>query len=522
MTASKIDNARRNLVSSIAARIFNLILPFVLRAVMLQTLGAEFLGLSGLFTSIFTFLGLADLGIGSAIVYLMYEPIATGDTETVNALLSTYRKYCRIIGVVIFAAGAALIPFLPRFIHGKGPEGIQISLVYLILLVNTSISYFFFAWRDSLFRASQRLDVINYVEMGVRIATDSLQIAVLLLTRNYYVYCIVFPLMTIIRNLTIAYLSRIKFPQYMCEGSLSGEGQQQLRKRVAGLIAGRVSARMCYDLDNIVISASLGLVMLAKFQNYQQISSWLMILVGMLGESLIPGIGNSLIMESREKNYRDMNKYQLLYMWLNGWITAGLVCLYQPFIRLWLGSEMLLSDMMLPLFGLYYMTLKMDDVCYQYRVAAGLWWEDRHRAVFAGVFNLVMDVIMVGRFGAAGVLGATILYQVVFDSFWGDLILFKNCFPGYDRFAFMKKRIYYMVIIVFSCALCWFACGVFPTAEGRSLYAVALLLGRGLLCTAVANACMWLFFRRMEEFGDAMDLARRLLHPDRRAGESDE
>ena len=513
VTASKLDNARRNLASSVAARMCSLVLPFVLRAVMLYTLGAEFLGLSGLFNSVFTFLCLADLGAGSAVVYLMYGPVASGDTDTVCALLGAYRKFCRVTGAVIIAAGAAVIPFLPRLICGEGPEGIRLAAVYLILLVNTGAGYFFFAWREALFRASQRLDVINYVELGTRLAADGLQIAVLLLTGNYYLYCLVFPLMTAVRNLAVAKLSRVKFPQYVCRGSLSAEGKEKLRKRMAGLLVGRISARFCYDLDSIVISAGLGLTVLAKYQSYQQVSYWMLVLVGMFGESIIPGIGNSLVTESAEKNYRDMNEYQLLYMWLNGWITACLVCLYQPFIRLWLGGDMLFPDAVLPFFGLYYLTLKMDDVCYQYRTAAGLWWEDRHRAVFAGVFNLVMDIVLVRRFGIAGVMAATILYQVVFDSFWGDRILFRNCFPGYSSLEFMKKRVYYMAVILLSCVLCRQACRVFPEAGGRDLYAVLLLLGRGLLCTALSNGCMWLFFRRTEDYGDAVSLARRLVCP---------
>ena len=232
----------------------------------------------------------------------------------------------------------------------------------------------------------------------------------------------------------------------------------------------------------------------------------------MIGGSITPGIGHALVTDSKEKNYRDMNIYQLLYMWLNGWVVACMVCLYQPFIQFWLGKDMLLPDYMLIWFGLYYMALKMNDVCFHYRNAAGLWWEDRRRAVFAGVFNLVMDIVLVKCMGMPGVLVATILYQVFFDSAWGDSILFKNVFTQESRFEFMKKRIYYMAVIILACAVCWMSGKLFPMVEGRNLKAVMLLLCRVLVVTALGNVILWLFYRRMPEYRDAKELLGRLLH----------
>ena len=517
MAESRLDNARRNMTSSVISRVINLIIPFVVRAIMLYTIGVEYLGLNGLFDSVFSFLCIADLGINSAIVYMMYKPIAQGDTDSVCALLRVCRNFYRVTGVAVFVLGAALIPVLPKLIYGEVPEGIHLTTVYLILLANTSAGYFFFSYRETLFRASQRIDIITYVELVVRILTNGAVIVVLLVTRNYYLRCVVILVMTVVRNLTVAYLSRIKYPQYVCRGSITGEEKEQLRKQMSGLVVSSISSRLSFDLDNIVISSLLGLTLLAKYQNYQLISARMLEIVGLISASVLPGIGHSLVTESKEKNYNDMNRYQLLYMWLNGWLAICMVCLFQPFMTFWLGRDMLLPDSLLPFFGLYYISLKMDDVCWQYRSASGLFWEDRKRALFAAVFNLTMDILLVRWLGVAGAMVTTILYQVFVDSIWGDRILFKYTFKEFNRWDYMKKRIYYMVVITFAGVLCWLAGRFIPVIDGRGINAVLLLLARGLMCTLLSNAFMWLFFRRMPEYCGAVSLMSRLLHLNRTA-----
>ena len=516
---SRLNSARKNIFSAYICKFVGLILPFILRMVTLATIGAEYLGLNGLFQAVFSFLSIADLGMASAITYMMYKPFAEDDTDTICALLNAYRHVYRIVGCVTLGAGLCVIPFLPQLVHGETPEGIRLTTVYLIMLVNSSLGYFFFAYRDSLFNASQRVDVLNYIDLGVRILTTVLQILLLLLFRNYYLYCIVIPTITLVRNLALYYLSRRMYPQYECRGHITAEQKASLKKQVSGLLIGNISGKLTYDLDTIVISTALGLVLLAKYQNYMIITSNVAILAEMLDTSLIPGIGNSLVTESVEKNHRYMNVYQYLYMWLNGWFMACLVCMYQPFIQLWLGKEMMLSDAIVPLFGLYFITRRLNNVCWQFRAAAGLWWEDRYRSVFAGVFNLAMDLLLVRILGAAGALIGTIIYQVVFDSPWGTRILFKNRFPGQKPSAYVGRNYIYLVTASLGCAICWFVCKLIPIPADRNLAAVGFLVLRGLVCTLAANGFLWLIYHRLPEYEDAKGLVKRLLRPEREVTE---
>ena len=109
---------------------------------MIKVLGAEYLGLNSLFTSILQVLSISELGIGSAIVFSMYKPIAEDDKDTLCALLNIYRKIYYCIGTIILILGLLALPYLPHLISGSHPENINIYILYLIFLFNTVVSYY--------------------------------------------------------------------------------------------------------------------------------------------------------------------------------------------------------------------------------------------------------------------------------------------------------------------------------------------------------------------------------------------
>ncbi|MBQ3761110.1 MAG: hypothetical protein II875_03745 [Clostridia bacterium] len=68
MKIERTKNAARNIAFDGLLKLLNMVIPFILRSVMLYYLGVQYLGLNGLFRSILSFLNLAELGVGSAMV----------------------------------------------------------------------------------------------------------------------------------------------------------------------------------------------------------------------------------------------------------------------------------------------------------------------------------------------------------------------------------------------------------------------------------------------------------------------
>jgi hypothetical protein len=143
MENSRTDNVARNMIFATACQVIYLILSFISRTVFINILGIYYLGVNGLFTNILTTLSFAELGIGNAIIFRLYKPLAEKNTEKIKALMFLYKKAYRIIGIVIVIAGLSIIPFLDLIIKDKPDINENLILIYILFLANTAISYFF-------------------------------------------------------------------------------------------------------------------------------------------------------------------------------------------------------------------------------------------------------------------------------------------------------------------------------------------------------------------------------------------
>lgn len=239
-----------------------IIFPFAVRTVMIAKLGEEYTGLSSLFTSVLSMLSLAELGFSNAMVYCMYEPIYKKDHTTICALLNLYRKIYAVIGGIILAAGIIILPFLPHFIKGEVPSGINVYLLYLIYLTNTAISYFMFAYKSSLMTAYQRNDIISRIMVVTQMMLYSTQIGVLILFKSFYLYALLIPLLTVITNLSYEFVSRSFILKLICKGSVSKELKDKIKKRVIGIMLYKFSSTTRTSFDSVIVSMFLGLFFL--------------------------------------------------------------------------------------------------------------------------------------------------------------------------------------------------------------------------------------------------------------------
>ena len=186
MKIERTKNAARNIVFDGMLKLLNIIIPFFLRSIMLHYLGVKYLGLSGLFRSILSFLNLAELGVGSAMVFSMYKPIAEDDTPTICALLKLYRTFYQAIGLFIAVAGLTLTPFLRNLVGGDIPSDMNLYILYFMNLGSTVLTYWLFAYKRSLLDAHQRTDIISKISLITQFVEYMLKLLALIIFKNYY------------------------------------------------------------------------------------------------------------------------------------------------------------------------------------------------------------------------------------------------------------------------------------------------------------------------------------------------
>ena len=458
MKIERTKNAARNIVFDGMLKTLNIIIPFILRSIMLNYLGVEYLGLSGLFRSILSFLNLAELGVGSAMVFSMYKPIAEDDTETICALMRLYRTFYRAIGLFIAVVGLALTPFLRNLISGEIPPDMNLYILYFMNLGSTVLTYWLFAYKRSLLDAHQRTDVISKVSLCVQMVEYALKLPALIVFRNYYLFLAVQLLAQVAINILTAVQVTKMYPHYSPRGHLPKEKVMDIVRRVRDLFTSRFSSVVFNFADTLVISAFMGLAALAIYQNYFFVITALRTFLDVIIVACIAGVGNSLVTESEEKNYRDLSRITMLFGWIMGVGSAMLLCLYQPFMQLWMGEENMLAYNYVVCFVIYFYTMGMNKIINMFKDAAGIWHKDRFRPLTAALVNLGLNLATVQWLGLYGVLLSSVISIVAVQIPWLFHNLFQEVFPRKYLWQYVKLFCGLAVTALVSCAGSWLVC----------------------------------------------------------------
>ena len=505
MKLERTKNAARNVVFDGTMEIVNVLFPFVIRSVMLHFLGTEYLGLNGLFKSILNFLNLAELGVGSAMVFSMYKPIAEDDTPAICALLRLYRTLYRIIGLAIAAVGLLLIPVLPHFIKGDLPADMNLYVLYLMTLGNTVLTYWLFAYKSSLLQAHQRRDLISKVTLAVRLAEYALKILILIYTRNYYLYLAVQLLCQIAVNILIAVCASKMYPRYVPVGDLPKEKTRDIFRRVRDLFTSKLSATVFDAADTLVISAFMGLTVLALYQNYFFIITALRMVLIVLLNACMAGVGNKLVMESKEANYRDLEKISLLFLWVLVVSSSMLLCMYQPFIHIWMGEDNLLAVGLVFCFVIYYYSMGANKLINMFKDAAGIWRVDRWRPLTAALVNLSLNLLTVRRLGLYGVLLSSVVSIIFIQIPWLFRNLFREVFPRQFMWKYIRLFCGLAAVALVSCGASWLICGLFTLNVWPSLILNAAV------SFFVSNLCCFAVYGRNPVFRESLSQLKRIL-----------
>ncbi len=503
MKIERTKNTVRNIVFGSVLKIVNIILPFISRTVILYVLGAQYLGLNSLFHSILSFLSLAELGVGAAMVYMMYKPIAENDTTTIRAILNLYKKLYRIIGTVILVVGASLLPFLDSIIHGDVPDDTNIYILYFIYLINTVLTYWLFGYKNAVLQAYQRSDIESKIGIFITPASYIVMLSFLAITKNYYAYIIWQPIFTIITNFIRLVIVDKHFPELKPEGEISKEMKTSIFKKVVAILGAKLNTVVLNAADNVVMSAFLGLTVIAIYGNYYYIMSSIMMFLGIIYSSMTAGLGNSLQTETLEKNYKDFEKFSFMNSWLVGWCTVCLVCLYQPFMRIWVQDETLMFPFYVVLqLGLYFYVYQIRKIPVVYKDAAGIWWEDRFRPYVCMVVNVVLNVLLVQWIGVSGIILSTV-FSLFVSIPWENYTIFKYIFHCSSRKYYFKMAMFMLTMAVGGVAT-YYLCNFF--GDG-----ILLLLVRAGICLIVPNAVFILLNFKRPEFKGTIAMVKQIL-----------
>ncbi len=487
-------------------RVVATLFPFIIRTIIIKEFGSDYLGLNSLYSSILHVLNLSELGLSTAITYSMYKPIAEDDYSTMSSLLKLYKKLYIYIGLSILALGLALLPFLKHFINGKCPDDINIYVFFLIYLANTCISYFFFAYKESLLSAYQCNDILNIVKLIMHMLQFIIQIVVLLVLKDYYLFAFTMVIFTLLRAYVNSVIATRLYPQIRCEGGTSDETKREIKKNVSGIAISKFSSISRGASNSIIISTFLSLTALAIFDNYFYVITAVSATMIVFETSLVAGVGNSIVIETKKKNYKDYCKINFLYLWIAGWFSSFILCLFQPFMELWVGKDLMLSDYLMALFCLYFYVGCYSSITNVYSTATGLWWEQRYKSIFEVVLNVVSNIIFIQLFGMKGILYATILTLFFITFFWTAKVLYNHYFSEESITDIIKLIAEETLTVCIMCAASYYVCSLITLDN-----LVLTMVMRFLICLIFPNIIFYILMNRNQEMRNSIVLLKQLL-----------
>ena len=503
--AGRTKNASRNIAFGLILKIYQIAAPFLTRTLMIHFMSVEYTGLSGLFTSILHMLNLAELGVGSAMVYSMYKPVADGNTKKIRVLMNAYKKYYRAIGALVATVGLILTPFIPYLIKDNPVPELNIYALYLVNLAATVMSYWMFAYKNSILSAHQRDDIISKINIASSTILYLIQILSIMVFKNYYVFTCATLISQIITNIIVSIVATKTYPDYYPSGKLSKDEKKEINGRIKDLFTAKIGAVIVNSVDTLVISIFLGLTMLTIYQNYFYIITALNGILSIIYRACTAGIGNSVITESKEKNYNDLKKFTFIIMAIVGFCTVCLLCLYQPFIDIWVGKDLMLNTLAVICLAIYFYVYQFNQLLCTYKDAAGIWHQDRFRPLISALTNLTLNIILVHFIGIYGIILSTVIATLLIGSPWLVYNLFSTIFERKNMAKYVATILKYVVTTIIAAVIAIFACAKLPENKYTRLIA-------GGAIAAISTAIVYLVsYRKSNEFKESKKLIAKII-----------
>lgn len=489
----RIQNSLKNMFFGLSGQIISALMGFIVRTIFIYTLGIEYLGVDGLFTSILVMLSLANLGFDTAMIYSLYKPLAENDINKIQALMNLYQKAYRLIGVIVLLIGLSILPFLPYLMNGETTIN-NINTIYLLFLLNSVFSYYF-VYKQSIIIADQRNHIISKIHSAFIIISNLMQIILLVSIGNYIVVLATQIAFRIMENVYLAKKANQLYPYLNVKNNakLSKEDRKLFFGNLYALMLYKISGVVINGTDNIIISIYVGVTSVGIYSNYLLIISTLSTFISYLFYSITASVGNLNVKENEEKKYFIFRVINFANFWIYGFCAVCLWNLINPFITLWLGEQYVFNKYIVFAIILNFFTTGMQNASTTFRDTTGLFKKGKYRPIIAAVINIVVSIILAREIGIAGVFLGTVISRLC-TYFWYDpYVIFKFIFHKSVKIYYFRYVWFVLLVLV----------SIIITDTLGSIIYINTLINmaiRVILCLIIPNIIFFMVFRKYEEF----------------------
>ena len=453
MAESRTRNVAINITASLLSQTMMLVLNFILRTVFIRTLNVDYLGVNGLFSNVLSILSFAELGIGNAIIFSLYKPLAIRDEEKLCSLMHLYKVVYRAIFFIVLSLGLLLIPFLKYLIKGEPHINDNLILIYLLYLADTSISYLYI-YKQSIIQADQKGYVVTSILTASNVVKVSVQIVVLYLFHNFILFLLIQIICKIAGNIYCSHVANKRYP-YINKQSrpLEKSESQRIFKDVKSMAAYKFGSIVLNSTDNIIISSMISITSAGVLSNYTLLSMACKNILGGITSSFTASIGNLNAVGTIEQKYNVFNKVLLITVWLYGMAAIGIMVVSKNLISVWIGQEFVLKPVIVFALICEFYVAGVHTVESHYRTTMGYFVKGRLAPIMAAVLNIVLSVLLCIKWGLLGVLAATSISRVLTLATIDSWIIFKDGFHR-NPIIYFLKNFGYLSLLLFIGIIC--------------------------------------------------------------------
>lgn len=494
MEKSRTENAIRNVKTGFIVQFVNKIMAFVVRTVFIKSLNTEYLGVNGLFTNVLTIISFAELGIGTAIIFNMYKPIAENNREKIKTLMALYKKTYNIIGVTVFLLGLCIIPFMNFIIKDAPSIKESLILIYLLFLIDTASSYFF-TYKKSIIIAHQKQSIINNIDSIFYLVKSLIEILFLIITKNFIVYLIIQIGGTILENF---YLSKVadKMYPYLNEKNIVKMNKDEKKKifsNIKSLVIYKFGGVIMDGTDNILISSMINVVTVGFVSNYTLIINSVQTILKSGLNGITASVGNLNAIGNVEKKEKVYYNLTFIYYIIYSFCSIAFICLLNPFIEIWLGKKYIMNISVTIALAYSFFVKGIRQPGFIYRTTLGLFEKAQATPYIGAITNIVFSILLCKLFGVVGIFIATSIAQLVSYSWIDSYLTYKYEFKK-SCTKFFKKYLLYFIVFTHEIIITYFATKIVDI----NLYVNFII--NSLIVLLVPNIINYFLFRKSEEF----------------------
>lgn len=507
--SSRTQSSIKNLITALIGQMAGIIISILARIVFLHYLNEEYLGLNGLFTNILTIFSLVELGIGPAMNFSLYKPLAEKNTEQIKSLMRLYKRAYIGIGFAIAVISVIFIPFYTVFMD-EVPDIPNLTLIYVLFAGNSVISYFF-SYKRALIICDEKRYIATIFRYSFFFALNVIQIIILITTHNYILFLTAQLLCTFLENVAVSYKADKLYP-FLKEKNvnpLSKETSTEIKKNVFAMIFHKIGGIVVFSTDNIILSKVVGLTAVGLYSNYYLITDALNKIINQVFSSIVASVGNLNAIEC-EKNTERLeavfNRVFFLNFWIFGFSSSCLITLFNPFISLWVGSEYTFDIITVTVISINFFLTGIRKSALTFREATGVFYYDRYKPLFECVINIIASVILAEYIGTTGVFLGTIISTISAPLWVEPYVLYKHIFHKSMKFYMLKLLLYTTVTTIASAAT--FMISQFVSMENQ----LAGFILKFLISLIIPNLIFILIFFKSKDFKYFVELISKIFN----------